>query len=72
VTIHAFPGTFSSGAAILFLLSHRKLLYRKSGSKEKTHLKYGWIEAQVGEAHLNWKRNKGEERKRDREAFKAK
>src|SRR5208337_2825353 len=55
VTTHAFPGTFSSGAAILFLLSRRKLLYRKYGSKEKTRIKSGWIQAQVGEAHLNWK-----------------
>jgi hypothetical protein len=72
VTIHAFPGTFSSGAAIIFLLSRRKLLYRKYGSKKKTRVKYGWIEAQVGEAHLKWKRNKAEKRKREREAFKVK
>jgi hypothetical protein len=64
VTTHAFPGTFSIGAAILLLLSRKKLLYRKYGSKEKTHVKSGWIEAQVGEAHLDWKINKAEERKR--------
>jgi hypothetical protein len=65
VTIHAFPGTFSSGAAILFLLSRRKLLYRRYGSKEKTRIKYGLIEAQVVGVHLNWKINKAEERKID-------